>query len=166
MHIKINKELYEYAKKDLLRDHDFAFERIGFFLAKIGKSENESDIILIYDYLNVEDNDYNHNKFVGASIGSTAIRKVLQKILDTGDIVFHVHVHDFPGVVELSITDIKSIPPLIKSFQNINPKKPHGIFLYGQNNNKAWVLSPSSNDLEIASKITVVGYPLYINNYD
>jgi len=162
MHIKITRELYDYAKKDLLRNHDYALERIGFFLAKLTKAKDNQNIILIYEYLSVADVDYNRNSLVGASIGSVAIRKILQEILDTGDIAFHTHIHDFPGILGLSITDQQSIPPLIKSFQNINPTKPHGIFLFGENDHNAWVLLPNTDNLKNVSKITVVGYPLLI----
>lgn len=165
MHIKITRALYDRARQDLARRHAYATERIGFFLGKVGTVHGKPELNIVTEYVVVDDDDYERNDMVGASIGSNAIRKVMQRILDTGCGALHVHAHQFPGTPGLSRTDRRSIPALIGSFQNLNPAQPHGIFLFSEDGHKAWVLPPASDASEVVEKITVVGYPLSITYY-
>ncbi|HYX10009.1 MAG TPA: hypothetical protein VE912_25000 [Bacteroidales bacterium] len=166
IHIKIPRTIYNTAKSDLSRNHPYALERVGFLFGKVGKINSVSKLILINDYFPIDDTDYIEDDQVGAKINSEAIHKVMQKILDTNSGALHTHLHNFPGVPSLSKVDKQSIPPLVRSFQHIVPSQIHGIFLFHSNHHKSWIIPPGANNIKLANKITVVGYPLSINIYE
>lgn len=160
--IKITQKLYNEIFEDLQRPHEFAGERIGFISAKVGDTTSDHKIIILYKYFPVEDGDYIDDPMVGAKIGSTAIRKAMQRILDTGESLFHVHLHYFSGKPRLSSVDRNDIPPVIKSFQAVKPNAPHGIFLLGKDACTSVVLLPNSAEFVKPEKISIIGFPLRI----
>ena len=85
--IKIRNDLREAMLKDLRRPHKFAAERIGFMLTTCKRFANGSYIIYATDYIPVDDSDYIRDKYVGASISSTAIRKAMQIVLEKNVII-------------------------------------------------------------------------------
>src|ERR1017187_627609 len=55
--IKIPRGLYEQAKADLLRPHEFAWERVGFFSTLYGKTKSRT-IVHCVAYHPVQDGHY------------------------------------------------------------------------------------------------------------
>lgn len=162
IHIKMTRELYSMMIKDLERSHGFAYERVGFAYAKYSNGLDGDKIIILYDYQSVADVDYIKDKTSGARINSVAIRGAMQRILDNKEGCFHVHLHPFGGKPQLSRTDEKGILPLIPSFQIADPRSYHGIFLLGIESAIAYVWIPEHKQPVVASKISIIGYPMKI----
>lgn len=161
--IKITKKLLTKIRNDLIRDHEFAFERVGFVLSKKASRNNESsDSVFLFDYLPVDDTNYIRDYSVGAKINGLAIRSVMQKLLDTSSGCFHVHCHPNYGRPMLSYTDRRSIPRVVKSFYNVMPSMPHGILLISLNKIECWLLLPKEKKYKRVNKISIIGYPAKI----
>ncbi|HSR88797.1 MAG TPA: hypothetical protein VLK22_00145 [Candidatus Udaeobacter sp.] len=154
--VRINETLYKRMLADLKRSHPTAFERVGFAFAKQGKVSKEEVLILFCDYLSLPDGCYVADENVGAQINSTGINMAMQKILDEQQGAFHVHLHDWPGKPNLSLTDVGGILPLIPGFQAVGPQLPHGVLLLSRDSVICYVWLPGSGQL-LAEKITIVG---------
>ena len=162
--IKISEPLLNQVTKDLIRPHEFAFERVGFLFTRIGKITAKKTLLLFTDYMSVPDNYYLNDPDVGARISGDAIRAVMQRILNTKEGAFHVHMHHyFPNFsLGFSRVDQQGIGRMIQSFQAAGPTLPHGAFLYDSKRYLADVLMPCGKQFIRAKKITVVGFPTQI----
>lgn len=160
--LKLTRELYNNIIKDLDRPHSFAYERVGFVFGRIGNKGQSDELIILNRYLSVDDNNYEKNKRVGASINSRAIRDVMQKALNDSVCVFHVHLHYGTGRPGLSRTDKEGITPLIPSFQAVCPLQKHGILLFNEDSISAWVLSQNKKSFLKVDKVSIIGYPINI----
>jgi hypothetical protein len=160
--MRITRELYEHVLNDLIKPHSHAAERIGFLLAKIGSLDNKSILIIFTEYIAVADRDYIYDPEVGARINGTAIRSVMQSILDTKEGAFHIHIHPylFNGHLGFSKTDIKNIQRLIDSFKVVGPNSAHGAVLFGKGKCTSVVWLPNYDKPLNASRLSIVGYPL------
>ncbi|MGC4101103.1 ThiF family adenylyltransferase [Ferruginibacter sp.] len=158
--VRIPKAIYEQAFRDLLRPHEFAFERIGFFCSKSKRLKNETILITITKYLIIDDKNYIEDGSVGARINSAAIRSAMQSALDSSSGIFHVHMHDHTGKPGLSYTDRKEIPDVIDSFYNVVPNQAHGLIILSQNSAIAEVKLHEKRHRIIPESISIVGYPM------
>ena len=68
-HVKITRRLLDRARADLERPHAFAHERVGFFTAG-ATAYGGMVMLLVRDYMPVDDADYVYDPTVGACIGS------------------------------------------------------------------------------------------------
>ncbi len=158
--IRISKKLYEAVLTDLRRPHLFAAERVGFLSAHLGRVSESEMVILLTAYISVPDDLYIEDYTVGARINSEAIRRAMQTVLDTGQSLYHVHLHDWTGSPGLSLTDQSEIPPIVKSLHNVGGASiPHGLIVFSRN--KAYALTSFSKEEEMVSarRISVVGHP-------
>ena len=68
---------------------------VGFLYGQFAPSEQP--LVVMTRYVPVPDDQYVVDDTVGARINGDAIRAAMQGVLDTGDGVFHTHLHEWPG---------------------------------------------------------------------
>ena len=160
--MRLTRELYEQILNDLLRPHSHAAERIGFLSAKTGSLGDKGMLIIFTKYLAVPDRNYLNDPDVGARIDGAAIRTVMQRILDTKEGAFHVHIHQhlLNGYLGFSRTDTKDLPRLINSFKVVGPNSAHGAILFGEGKCTSLTWLPNHNKPLSASKLLILGYPM------
>jgi len=141
---------FDTVRRDLVRRHPFAAERVGFVLA--GATLAGQDIVLLArSYEPVDDGDYLPDPRVGAMLGPDAIRKAMQAALRTGSGLFHIHMHDHAGPPFFSKVDRRESRRFVPSFFNANPKVPHGVLLLSADASRGQVwLSPRAEPQEFA----------------
>jgi len=119
------------VRRDLVRKHPFAEERVGFISVKAAQT-GEGLLLLAENYYPVEDNDYLYDTNVGAMMGPDAIRKALNIALLNPVGIVHVHMHFYPGRLWFSRTDLREQLKFVPDFFKVRRDMPHG----------AMVLSP------------------------
>jgi len=159
--VRIARQLYNRIMADMGRPHSFAYERIGFCRARIGNEKSSNPIIFLTEYWSVPDDQYIADEYAGARINSEAIRNALQSSLSDDVGIFHIHMHDFPGIPSFSPMDRREIPRIVQSLTFTNPGVPHGMLVFGRDKAYAEVCMP--NDiLRPVDRITVVGHPTQV----
>lgn len=161
--IKFTRHLDTIIREDLSRPHRFAHERVGFVSSRYVKLDKNNFLIFLTDYLPVSDEDYIPDTTVGARINGNAIRKAMQHTLDIKNGMFHVHIHPFNQIPDLSYTDRKEIPPVIQNFRNVDESVVNGILLLSNTHYKAYVSLPKISDLISTTRVSVIGFPLSFN---
>jgi hypothetical protein len=127
-------DFVEAVRKDLIRPHAFAHERIGFITIRVAAA-SESLVLLADNYYPVADEDYIDDPGVGARIGQEALRKALNLALLNPVGVFHVHMHMLPSHRHwFSRVDLSEQLNFVPDFFKVRSDMPHG----------ALVLSPRS----------------------
>lgn len=122
------------VRRDLVRPHQFAHERVGFITVKAAAGADHV-ALLAQDYFPVDDGDYVNDRTVGAMIGQEALRKSLDLALLNPVGVFHVHMHLLPEQrLWFSRIDLSEQRKFVPDFFKVRPEMPHG----------ALVLSPQS----------------------
>lgn len=123
------------------------------------KRQNEDTLmILAVSYSPVNDGDYIHDPTVGAKIGSAAIRNAMQRSLDSGMGVIHVHMHEGTGRPGFSLIDRESMNNLMPSFFNVSPCVPHGALVFNRDNIAGAIWKDKKKSHAI-TRISVIGYP-------
>jgi hypothetical protein len=158
--VRIPAAVYAAALADLKRPHAFAAERVGFMSAKVGNRTGEPLLVLGTGYEPVDDDHYVEDEYVGARINTDAIRANMQRILDTGEGSFHVHLHPHKGAPRLSQTDRREIPRLVESFRLVGPSAAHGIVVLSEDRALGVIWGLGAPEPVEAEEITVVGWPL------
>src|ERR1700682_2458077 len=118
-------DFMESVRKDLVRRHPFADERVGFITVRATVAD-QTLMLLAQDYHSVADNDYLHDNSVGAMIGQEALRKALEIALLNPVGIFHVHMHLFPGRLWFSRTDLREQLRFVPDFFKVRRTMPHG----------------------------------------
>lgn len=113
------------VRKDLVRAHPFAHERVGFITVRAAQA-GEGLVLLADNYYPVADNDYLFDRSVGAMMGQEALRKALEIALLHPVGVFHVHMHLFPGRLWFSHTDLQEQLRFVPDFFKVRSNMPHG----------------------------------------
>ncbi len=150
--IQLPRKLYEGMLADLRRPHPHAAERIGFLYGRL-----TTLIIVMTRYVPVPDEQYVVDYTVGARINGDAIRAAMQGVLDSGDGVFHTHLHEWPGRPSFSPTDDEELPNLIPAFRAVGRDQAAGLFLLSPDSAISDVWLPGARGPERASRISVVG---------
>jgi len=163
--IKIPRDLYEQARVDLLRQHEFAWERVGFFSTRCSKTQTQT-IVHCVAYDPVQDDHYIEDSSVGVRIGPKAITEAMGRSLNNSVGQIHVHWHGGKGLPHPSTTDSKELPPVQQSLRNANAKEGHGWMILG--NHDAWVsvCLPEEQVPVLESPVTIVGFPTIVNHRD
>jgi hypothetical protein len=164
--LRIPRSIYDDIRRDLRRPHEFAAERVGFAEVRLGIGEGEERLVIVAGYAPVADENYINDPMSGARIDGTAIRKAMTTILQKHIGLFHVHLHDFPGLPRLGQMDKREIPRLVKTFRSTGPSHAHGILLLSEDAFSAWVWLPGEVSPVTPTKATVVGMPLLIRPSD
>ena len=122
------------VRRDLVRRHSFAHERIGFITARAAAGKDHL-VLLAEGYHPVADNEYVRDPMVGARIGQEALRKALNFALLNPLGVFHVHMHLLREPrLWFSRIDLSEQRNFMPDFFKLGSSMPHG----------AIVLSPRS----------------------
>lgn len=161
--LRLTAKVLDAVLDDLRRPHPFALERVGFLFTKLGNRGTSNPLTFPVDYWPVPDADYVDDDRAGALIGATAIRAVMQKLLDHRTAALgaiHVHFHDHAGPTDLSWTDARELPPLVESFRSVGPLGAHGILILSRDHGLARIWLPGEEQPVDAQRITVVGTPL------
>ena len=158
--LKILGRLLEEMHRDLSRPHPFAAERVGFLTCGIGSAADEEVILLGHRWHGVADDDYVPNPSVGAEIGGSAFRKILQFAYQNPVAVLHVHRHHHHGKPAFSPLDMRSSKQFVPSFFNVRRDVPHGVLVLSLDHATGLVwYSRDTAPREIGS-IHVVGIPI------
>lgn len=160
MGIRLTRALYEHMLGDLRRPHEHAYERVGFVSAKTANISGEHALVLLTEYRPVLDEQYIPDPYSGARINSAAIREAMQRALDTGDGIFHVHMHEGRGKPGFSTMDAEETPRIVAGLRTAAPEAPHGMLLLSGNHCTAWVWLPGAEEPVTPAKVSVAGYPM------
>jgi hypothetical protein len=118
------------VRRDLLRPHAFAAERVGFITTRAAAA-GSALLLLAQDYHPVADADYVDDPSVGAMLGQEALRKALDIALLNKVGIVHVHMHDFPGRLWFSRTDLREQLKFMPDFFKVRRKMPHAAVVLG-----------------------------------
>ncbi len=156
-----SSRLYDEMQRDLRRPHAFARERVGLAYGRLANARSDRPLILLTDYVPLEDDRYLPDRTVGARIDSEAIRSGMQGVLKRDEGCFHVHLHQWPGRLAFSGTDRAELPRVAMSFRNVGPQHSHGLLLLSDDLAYAEVWMPGSR-AAVAARINIVGFPMSI----
>lgn len=159
--LKITGRLLTQVQCDLERPHPFAFERVGFIFVRQGALENEKKLLLPTHYMPINDEHYIPDYTVGARYNSTAIRGVMQRILDTKEGAFHVHMHS-PVFPTFSSDDRENHQRLMPAFRNVGMKSIHGAILLMKHTIVGICWLPGEKNPHKISQIKVIDSPYKI----
>jgi hypothetical protein len=138
----------------------FAYERVGFLSTKLGSRKGDQPLVLVTNYYPVPDDQYIDDRHSGARINSVAIREAMQRVLDTGDGLFHVHCHAHRGRPGFGSMDSEETPRIVSALRVAGPAQAHGMLLLSNDHCIAHVWLPGSTEPIVADRVSVVGYPI------
>ena len=148
----ISTVLLNQAIADLERPHEFAFERIGFFIC-----HNETNTFLSYDWFSLEDGFYVESEQFGALIGADGMQSIMQKAYSTQSGMFHFHLHNFQQDPTFSSVDLHSLRnEMIPSLYNFSQNGIHGGLIKGKKSfNGIYFIKGNSFEFNLTVKIGV-----------
>jgi len=161
---KATDTMLDAIRHDLRRPHPIAGERVGFVLCR-SMARDGILLVLAVSYLPVDDGDYVDLPPAVATIGSGAIRKVLQLAYSHGWSIVHIHLHEHRGIPGFSRIDRAEMARLIPDFLKVRPNIPHGAVVLSADAlcGRCWHrAAPTGAPLSAA---TIVGAPLRIFRY-
>jgi hypothetical protein len=154
---KTPNSLLEIVREDLIRPHAFAFERVGFLPCRMARLKPSGLVVLACEYLPVADEDYVNDCTVGAMMGANAIRKALQFAYDNAVGMYHVHMHDHPGIPRPSKTDLDETAKFVPDFWHVRPEMAHGAIIVSRDSISGRCWFPGRRKPISFSKLTIVG---------
>lgn len=129
LRIRMSEALEERVRSDLRRSHGHALERVGFLFGRSAAGPSDERVLALSGYLHLEEDEYIDDSRAGAVYSAGAIRRVRQRVLDTGESAFHVHAHELPGAPAFSDIDLRSLREVVPSICVLAPSVPHGALL-------------------------------------
>jgi len=159
---KIACSLYEHIRRDLMRQHRHAAERVGFLFCRTAQASDETTLVLASSYTPVADELYIRDRRVGARIDGEAIRRAMEEVMQTRCGCFHVHLHGNRSIPGLSLTDQQEIPRIVECLSVAGPDSVHGIFLLSKDSCLVLARPKRVPKLVPATRVSVVGYPIEI----
>lgn len=163
---RIAEGLYNEMHSDLSRHHVFAHERVGFLHCAAGLAEGDTLILLAETYAPVADDHYVENPSVGATIGSSAFRSVLQHAYSSPSSIFHVHRHEHRGPPAFSKTDIVESFRFVPDFFKVQPNRPHGVLVLSHDSALGLCWLPGHRTPVAIREFAVVGRPVRSVRHD
>jgi hypothetical protein len=160
IHFRLPRTLFDRMQQDLSRPHEIAAERVGFLYVRQGAGDAGSLLVIGSDYVPVADDHYLEDAYVGARIAGQAIRSAMQRALDTGEGVFHVHRHDHRGRPWFSRVDQVELRKLVPSFQNVGPMSVHGALLLSLSEATALVWPSGHQEPVGVVRVSLIGQPM------
>lgn len=160
--IKIPRKIFERAKADLLRPCSFAFERVGFFSTRCSKTKS-GFLVHCIDYHPVDDEHYLADNMVGVRIGPKAITHAMARAVNNSVGQIHVHWHGGFELPHPSWTDIRELPPLLRSLKNANNREVHGWMILGEGDAWSELSVPSVERTIKTSPVCIIGFPIAVN---
>jgi hypothetical protein len=158
--IRVPADLLEMARRDLMRPHPFAAERVGIYHARVAQAGEDGWLMLPYVYHPLADERYIEDRAVGARVDGAAIREQMQFALTEGDCIMHVHMHPWKGTPRLSRTDWIGLPSFVRAMANARPEIPHAAIVLSPDSACAIVLCPGVEDVTPVHQIVVVDRPM------
>ena len=146
---------------DLRRPHAFAAERVGFLYAKPWFNSGHLGFIA-YDYVPVCDDYYLADSSVGAMISGSAFRTVMQRLLEEGASVFHVHLHEHVGPPSFSRLDLVENARFVPSFFNARADFPHGALVLSLDSAAGLCWTKPDSTPKTIVRFAVPGHPFII----
>lgn len=112
--VRMTRKFADVVVRDLRRQHPWAFERVGFLYCE---TAHVGDHWTMYPthYDPVAEERYLHDESVGAAIDGAAVRRAIQRALDTRLGTLHVHLHS-SLVPDFGKLDLDEQERLIPSF--------------------------------------------------
>ena len=159
MQLRILRPFVDAVVSDLVRRHQFAFERVGFIACRTGTIDG-GNLLLPTRYEPVLDADYLPDDTVGARIGSSAIRRAMQHALETDVTILHVHLHGHNGRPTMSGVDEVESQKLIPAFFNVRPNRPHGALILSRDSAALWMWTGKEERPVSVDDISIVGNPM------
>ena len=157
--LRVLRSFVDAVLSDLERRHEFAFERVGFISCRSGTTDRGS-LLLPIKYDPVRDEDYLPDDSVGARIGSNAIRRAMQHVLENDVTILHVHFHGNNGRPGMSGVDERESQKLIPAFFNVRPGRPHGALILSRDSAALWMWEGKEGRACPVNDISIVGNPM------
>jgi hypothetical protein len=157
---KITRRLFTSVQTDLLRQHAFAAERVGWLSCRVGDAVDGSLLVIAHDYHPVADGDYLDDRSVGAMMGPSAIRTALQLALSRKASMFHVHLHDHDGRPRFSGVDIRETAKFVPDFWHVRPELPHGAVVLSRDAACGQCWYPGRREPQAIAELVIVGAPM------
>lgn len=161
--IKIPHNLFEQAKKDLLRRSRSSYERVGFFSTKCSKTKS-TVLVHCIAYNPVEEHHYITDRTVGVRIGPKAITDAMARAVNDSVGQIHVHWHGGTGLPYPSLTDSEELPKLLGSLRNAKHNEAHGWMILGEGDAWTSILLPGVVEVIMGSPVSIIGFPTIINH--
>ena len=156
---KITRALLGSIRRDLVRPHPFAYERVGFISAGLATA-GENLLILARNYRPLMDHEYLPNTSVGAMMGPTAIRSALQWAMESGGAMFHVHTHGGYGIPNFSTIDIRENAKFVPDFFKVASHSAHGAIVLSDDAARGQVWFNRNGPYEFIQDFVEVGVPI------
>jgi hypothetical protein len=160
--VKIPREIFEEAIRDLRRPHPFAFERVGFFSTRCSRTHS-TILVHCVAYQTVADDHYIKDDGVGARIGSEAITGAMGRSFVDSVGQIHVHSHGSVSLPTPSSEDFRELPQVARSLRNVNPREAHGWMVLGTEDAWTSLLLPGRIVEANETRVSVVGFPMVVN---
>src|SRR5438270_13963485 len=116
--VRMTRKFADAVVADLRRQHPWAFERVGFLYCETTRVGDHWTMYPTY-YDPVADERYLHDDSVGAAIDGAAVRRAMQRALDTRLGTLHVHLHS-ALVTDFGKLDVDEQERLIPSLIAVN----------------------------------------------
>jgi hypothetical protein len=159
--LRITREMLNQIRQDLMRQHLFASERVGFAFCRFA-AVPRGVLILVHAYMPVADDDYVDDDGFGALIGPNAFRRALECTLDRKLGIFHVHMHAHHGIPSPSDIDVRETAKFVPDFFHVRADVPHGALIASRDGMSGKVWLAESGAPNPITDIYVVGAPLQI----
>lgn len=124
--LRISQSLLDAVRKDLLRPHPFAAERVGFLVCRFGWTSKRDLLILGAFYIVVGDQDYVDNPRFGALLGPRGFSRAFGFAFQNDVGIFHIHLHHHRGRPGFSGIDRTEMAKYVPDFFNVRQHRPHG----------------------------------------
>jgi hypothetical protein len=127
MKVVLSKIILDKALRNLLLPHDFAYERVGYFL---GNLENEN--IYIDEWFPFYDSEYNSTCKAGVEIGENGMFRLMNHAYKKKKHFFHAHIHDFQDSPKFSAIDMRSLVSVTSALFDFSERCIHGGMVIGR----------------------------------
>ena len=156
---KITSTLLASIRRDLLRPHPFAYERVGFISAGLATA-GDNLLILARNYRPLMDHEYLPNTSVGAMMGSDAIRRALQWAMESGGAMFHVHTHGGCGLPSFSTIDMRENAKFVHDFFKVATQSAHGAIVLSDDAARGQIWFNRNEPNEFVRDFVEIGVPI------
>lgn len=123
---KLLDRTLERVKSDLRRPHAYAFERVGFLVCRAAALPDSGILLLVSGYIPVFDEHYIDDPRYGATISASGFEAAWQLAFKNPVSIFHVHLHEHPGIPMFSSVDYKESANFVPDFLKVRRTMPHG----------------------------------------
>lgn len=119
-----------------------------------------SGLLLVTGYLPVADDEYEPEPFVGACLGASVIRRMMQIVITDDVGLLHVHLHEHCGTPGPSVTDERDVPDFARALSRVARSTPCGYLILSYDRAYGQQVSPGERDLTNFEAIRLIGGPL------